>query len=51
MTNPGTSLVLLCRHHHRALHEGGYRIEGLWPGAPVRVLYDTHLELDRRVAV
>lgn len=22
------NLVLLCRHHHRALHEGGYQIEG-----------------------
>lgn len=22
------NLLLLCRHHHRAVHEGGYRIEG-----------------------
>jgi hypothetical protein len=28
-----TNLVLLCRHHHRLLHEGGYRITVSGPGA------------------
>lgn len=28
-----SNLVLLCRHHHRLLHEGGYRLERMRDGA------------------
>ena len=38
--NGGTTsldnLVLLCRHHHRAIHEGGYTIEGNPQHTPTR---------------
>lgn len=34
------NLVLLCRHHHRLMHEDGYRLElNLWPGGRA-VCYD-----------
>jgi hypothetical protein len=30
-----TNLVLLCRHHHRLVHEGGWRVEWWGEGRPV----------------
>jgi hypothetical protein len=39
------NLVLLCRRHHRAVHEEGFRIELAAGGAAVRVLRPDGVEL------
>ena len=41
------NLVLLCRRHHRAVHEGGWRIEGD-PGGELRFIRPDGRELDSR---